>query len=458
MKSKSLENKTLLSKDMTNGSAFGLIMRFTLPLLAGNILQQLYNIVDTIVVGKYLGDTALAAVGATGSITYFFYTLCLGLATGAGVIISQYFGAEQKDQVKQAVFNSAVLTGIFGVVVSVLGVLLTNPLLRILNTPYQLLPLSCSYMHITVGGTIIVAAYNWITSVMRSLGDSKTPLIFLGLANILNLFLDLLFVIVFKTGVTGAAWATVLTQGIAAIGSIIYAFCKNSDIRFSRQEIHIDKGCLLKCFRTGTPIAIQNGMVSVSMIVLQRVTNGFGQTVMAAYTVGMRIEQFAQQPFSSLNIAIATFTGQNTGAGKKERVKSGLHLGLFISSSFALLLMTLFLIFGKLLVSCFVNDESVIAIASFGIKLTSCFYVSLGIIHVVRGFLNGAGDTGYAMINGLTEIVMRIGVSVWLTQIPSIGYRGIWYTTCATWFATAAISVIRYIQGAWQHKSLITLQ
>ena len=443
-----------ITKDMTTGSEWRHIVLFTLPLLAGNLLQQVYNIADTIIVGQYLGDDALAAVGATGSITYFFYTLCLGLATGAGVIISQYYGSAQHKKVRSAIFNSAVVTAVFGVIITILAVILTEPVLRLLNTPETLLPTSVEYMRIAVSGTVCVAAYNWIFAVMRSLGDSKTPLLFLGIASILNVGLDLLFVMAFNFGPGGAAAATVAAQGLSAVMCIVFGFRKNKNLRLAREDMHISRYECLLCIKTGVPIALQNGMISISMIAIQRVTNGFGESVMTAYTATMRIEQFIQQPFSSLNAAISTFAGQNIGADKRERAVKGYRLGLAISSGFALFVTAVFLFAANGLVNCFVSGAEVIRIGATGLRLTSCFYIFLGIIHVTRGFLNGAGDTGYAMVNGLAEVISRVGLSLVLTNI-SLGYWGIWSTTCATWFVTAVISFIRYKHGKWKQKSIV---
>lgn len=451
---KLLANKSF-SNDMTKGSVTKHIVWFTLPLLLGNILQQVYNIVDTIVVGKFLGDKYLAAIGATGSITFLFYTLCLGLATGSGILISQYFGANQKDKLKKAIFNSLFVTLLVGIVFSILSVCLTKKVLQLLNTPEDLLPFSVSYMYITCGGTVIVALYNWINSVMRSLGDSKTPLIFLCIANVLNIFLDILFVVVCDFGIKGAAYATILTQGFAAIASMIFAFKKNDDIKLSKQYLVLDKSFISKTFFTGIPIAIQNGLISISMIVLQRITNSFGEAVMAAYTVGMRIEQFIQQPFSSLNIAMSTFIGQNTGANEKKRVINGFYIGLCIVTGFALVICLVFHLCGKSIVGLFISGSESVSIADFGIRVTSLCYIFLGVIHITRGFLNGAGDVKYALINGIVEVVCRIGFALLLIRVFFVGYKGIWYTTCITWFFTALISYIRYLSGKWKTKNLI---
>ena len=444
-----------LTTNMTTGSGFGHIVRFTLPMLVGAVLQQTYSLADTAIVGKHLGDGALAAVGSTGSITYFFYTLCLGLATGAGVIIAQFFGADKHDKVKSAIYNSAIITAVFGVVTSIISTLLAEPLLIFLETPAELLPTAVSYMRIACGGTILVAVYNWITSVMRSLGDSKTPLIFLCVASVLNVGLDLLFVIVFDWRADGAAWATIIAQGVAAAGSIVFAFLKNPHIKLNKSDMVFDRGMAKKCILTGIPIAVQNCVISVSMIALQKVTNSFGDVVMAAYTATIRIENLVQQPFASVSAAVSTFTGQNIGAGKTDRAKKSFTHGLLLSTGFSILILIVFFIFGEIIVSGFVSSPETVEIAANALKITSSCYIFLGLIHISRGFLNGAGDVGYAMMNGFVEVACRIILPLFITQIAFIDYWGIWITTAFTWVATGTFGLIRYKCRKWEKKLLI---
>lgn len=439
--------------DMTAGNEFSHIIKFALPMLAGNLFQQCYNVADSIIVGKYLGADSLASVGATGSITYFFYTLCIGLATGTGILISQSFGAGNHENVKKYIANSAYVLGIFGVAISVISALLAPVLLKMLNTPAEIFEASVGYMRISCIGTAAVAAYNWINSVMRSLGDSKTPLIFLVVASVLNIGLDLLFVVVLKMGVNGAALATIIAQAVSAIGSIIFAFVKNPMFRFSKENVAFDKRYAEKCVSTGVPIALQNAMVSVSMIYLQSVANHFGKTVVAAYTATMRVEQLIHQPFSSLNAAISAFTGQNVGAGKNERVVSGYNQSMKAGIVFALVLLAVFLLLSKNIVGLFVDEAEVIEIGAAALKISACFYVFLGTIHVTRGLLNGAGDVRYAMINGLAEVAGRIGFAILLMNIPGTGYFAVWGTTCLTWLLTGIMSYVRYKSGIWRKYS-----
>ncbi len=440
-------------KSMTEGSELGHILKFSLPLLVGNLFQQLYNVVDSAIVGKYLGSDKLAAVGSTGSITYLFYTLCIGLATGAGILIAQRFGAKDYDSVKRLIANSAYAMGLIGVVISVVSTLCAEPLLRLLNTPESLLPDAVGYMQIACMGTVAVAAYNWINSVLRSLGDATTPLIFLIVASVLNVVLDLLFVCVFDWDVQGAALATIISQAVSAVGSIIFAAAKNPCFRLTREELSFSARIFAKCYTTGVPIALQNALVSVSMISLQRTANGFGEDVMAAYTASMRVEQLVQQPFASLNVAISTFAGQNIGAGKTKRAIKGYHRCVAVGFAFSLLMLALFLLFSRSIVGVFVDEPAVLDIGEKALRLSCLFYFPLGLIHITRGMLNGAGDVGFALLNGIAEVVGRIGFAAILVSIPAVGYWAVWGTTCLTWVLTAAMSLIRYKCGSWKKKS-----
>lgn len=440
------------TRKMTEGSELKHIILFTLPLFAGNLFQQLYNIVDSVIVGRVLGSDKLAAVGTTGSLTYLFSTLCIGLSVGAGILISQRFGAGMHREVRRLITNSAYVIMAFGVVVTVISVACAGLLMQMMNTPANLLRDATDYMRAACSGTLCVAAYNWINSVMRSLGDSRTPLIFLVVASLLNVALDLLFVVVLDFGVTGAAYATVISQGVSAAGSIIVGFRKNPYFRLSREDFKVEPAVCKKCITTGVPIALQNAMISVSMIFLQRTANGFGETVMAAYTATMRVEQLIQQPFASMNAAVSTFAGQNIGAGLEKRVIRGYHLSMLVTIGFALAVMGVFLLCGDQIVGLFVDEPEVISIGGSALKLSCLFYTALGTIHTTRGLLNGAGDVIYAMINGFAEVAGRIGFALILVNIPGMGWWAVWTTTCLTWVLTALMSLIRYWQGKWKNK------
>ncbi len=446
---------TVKMRKMTEGSELRHILAFSVPLLIGNLFQQVYNITDTVVVGQYLGFEKMASVGATGSITFMFYTVCNGLSIGAGVLISQCFGADKTDDAKKYIANSAYCIGAIGLLISIISVFLAQPLLQLMGTPENVIADAADYMRIAVGGTIAVAAYNWINSVMRSLGDAKTPLLFLIIASLLNVVLDLLFVLVFNFGVTGAAWATVVAQGTSAALSIGFAFWKNPYFMFRKEHAVPNLKMLGKCIRTGVPIALQYGMISISMIFLQTIANGFGDVVMASYTATMRVEQLIQQPFLSLNSALSAFTGQNAGAGQSERISKGYRQTIKVCLIFAACIMVIFLLLNRNIINCFVSEQDVISTGGNALMLSCLFYPFLGILQVTRGLLNGAGDIGYAFINGLAEVIGRVGFGLILTAIPVIGSWAVWGTSCLTWLLTAVMGFIRYKSGKWREKCCI---
>ena len=426
---------------MTQGSELKHILMFTLPLLAGNLFQQFYNIVDSVIVGRYLGHEALAAVGATGSITFLFYTLCNGLSAGAGILIAQSFGAGRHDDVKRFIANSAYALGFVGLGLTIISVAFAHLLLQMLDTPQNILANAADYMRTACAGTIAVAGYNWINSVLRALGDSKTPLYFLNVASILNVRFCLL-----------------IAQGVSAVGSILFAVKKNEYFRLKREHLRLRREQFVRCMKTGTPIALQNALVSVSMISLQKTANSFGDIVVAAYTATMRVEQLIQQPFNSLGTALSTFAGQNVGAAKPDRVVKGYHRSMLISTAFGLLMLGVFAFTSRYIVGFFVTEEQVIDIGAKALLLSACFYVPLGFIHTTRGLLNGAGDVGFAFLNGLAEVVGRIGFAAILVNIPGVGMWAVWTTTCLTWVLTAVMCLIRYKGGKWRKKCLVDIE
>lgn len=322
--------------DMTKGSPAQLLLRFSIPMLIGNLFQQFYNMVDAMIVGNFVGANALGAVGATGSINFLFFSLNSGLAAGIGVIIAQYFGAKDDRMVRKGIAASIYLMLGASILMGILGVIVAWPIMELLETPDAIISDAVLYMQINCAGLIAVAAYNGIASILRALGDSKTPLFFLIIASILNVGLDLLFVLAFQWGVMGVGIATILAQAAAAAGCIYYVWKKVSYFHITKEELKLDKPLLYKCMRIGIPVSLQMSMISVSCIALQWVVNGFGETIVAAFTAANRVEQLVQQPFNSLGTAVATFTGQNVGANQKERVKRGFWVGLFISTIFSI--------------------------------------------------------------------------------------------------------------------------
>ena len=441
--------------DMTQGSPIGHIIKFTLPLLLGNLFQQLYNMVDSIVVGNFVGADALAAVGACSSMNFLFFSLSSGLAIGIGIIVAQYFGAGDEENVRSTIANAIYVLAGAAALVSLIGVLFCPAILRLLQTPDTVIGDSITYMRTTCAGILFIAAYNGIAAMLRALGDSKTPLYFLIVSSIINVVLDLTFVLVLDWGVFGVALATIIAQAVSAVTCMIYAYHKVEYFRLTREQLTFKPQIVERSIRLGVPIALQNSMIAVSCMALQGVVNTFGETIMASYTVIGRIEQVVQQPYSSLGMALTTYCGQNMGAGRTDRVKKGFRQATLMVLVFSLCLIPIAYLFGEQIVGIFVKERAVIEIGAKAIRINSLCYFGLGMIYVPRAVLNGCGDTGFAMINGATEVGCRVIFSQILTRIPMLGYWGIWLTTGVTWVTTALVCVMRYFQGIWLWKRVV---
>ncbi len=441
-------------KDMTHGNETKLLVSFMMPMLIGNIFQQVYNIADSVIVGQFEGATSLGAIGCTASITFLFFSIAHGLTSGAGIMVSQYFGAGKDEQVKKTITNSFYIVCLIGALLSILGVVLTEPILVALGTPKAQLPEAISYMKIVCAGTISVCVYNYAANVMRALGDAKTPLYALLSATVINIVLDLLFIVGFGWGVEGAALATIIAQTLSAVGSLVVAAVKNPYFKLNREHFAIDNEISKLCFKVGIPLGMQGFTIAISCVILQRFVNGFDEQVVTAFTVTSRVEQFVQQPFSSLATAVSTFTAQNMGAGNTDRVKRGLVKSVWIVAVISLLMLVACYGAGELIIGCFVKDAMVISIGVKGLKIISTMFFPLGIIYVTRGLLNGANDSFYAILNGFIEVSCRVGFSLLLVYILPIGMWSVWFATGLTWIVTGLAGTIRYKQGIWLGKSI----
>ena len=441
--------------DMTKGSPIKLLLQFSIPILIGNLFQQAYTLADRIIVGRFVGDTAFSAIGATNALSMTFMSMCMGAAIGTGVVVSQYFGAKDEKGTAASITNGGYTCLLIAIVMTLIALVTTKPILMLLNTPQSLMHDALVYMYIFMGGLIAVAAYFTPFSILRALGDSKTPLIFLVFCSLLNIVLDLLFVVVFKTGVAGAAFATVLSEAIAAILCIIYAFIKIPQFKQAFHYRKIDKELIVKTFKVGIPTGLQYALIYVSSIILQRIVNGFGESVIGAFTATTQIELLVQQVFSALGAAMVTYTGQNIGAGKQDRISHGVAAAMKISAVVSIILLAVFWLFGRPIMSIFVTNVDIISIASNGIRITSLFLMGLGGVQILRYMLNGAGDSMYALMSGVVEVIARVAFAISLTAIPFIGMWGIWLTTGLTWTVTAVFALIRYKHGAWKNKKLV---
>ena len=440
---------TAYVQDMTKGNVTAHLIRFAVPMLFGNLFQQVYNIVNSVVVGKHIGDTALAGVGIVTSLNFLFFSICLGLSVGIGVVIAHYFGAGREDDVKKAIGNSIYIIVGIGVLMSVLGVVFARPILVFLDTPSDTMPYAFEYMQILSAGVIFVAGYNGISAILRALGDAKTPLIFLVISSLINAGLDILFVMKWEMGVGGAALATVISQAVAMLGSIIFAVKVNPYMHLKKKHFMADKEMIKKSLKIGIPMSIQYSLIAVSIIILQKVVNGFGTVTLAAHTATVRIEQLINQPFNSIGAAMSTFTGQNMGQGNVERVRSSFRKSVKMIVVFSIAACIVFFVGGEWIMRCFISNPEAIAMGAKGLRITSLFYIALGLIYTTRGMLNGAGDSSYALINGMMEMIGRVVFSLVCIRIPGVGVWGLWITTGMTWLITGGSGVWRYLQGKW---------
>jgi putative efflux protein, MATE family len=436
--------------NMTEGRPLGLLAVFALPLLIGNLFQQAYNLADSMIVGQLLGANALAAVGATGSISFLFFSIFNGISGGCGIITAQYFGAGKDALVYKAIANSAYIMLAFSALTGSVAFAMAPTVLTWMGTPEEILPEAITYMRMTSASVPLVAVYNYASSMQRALGDSRTPLYFLIISCVLNVGLDLLFVGAFRLGVFGAAFATMLSQLLAGAGSLFWAFRRNPFFRLTKQSRAFDRNIAGKAVRLGLPLALQWSLIAISTTALQSTVNSFGPTAMAAYTATNRLEQLVQQPFGSMCMALSTYSGQNMGAGKTKRIRIGFRDSLLAMLAVAGVMTLLMQLFGGTLVGLFVREEDVIAMGGQALRITSCFYAFLGIIYVSRGVLNGVGDAVFSFINGIVEIAGRIGLPLLLLNATSVGVWSIWITAGVTWLLAGLSCILRYIQ--WRKR------
>lgn len=449
----SKENKFL--KDMTKGTPWKLLLQFAVPLFIGNIFQQLYNMVDSIIVGNFVGPNALGAIGTTNSLNFLFFSLVAGLSVGIGIIVAQFFGSNNEEKVKDTIGNAIWIVLISSVIMACIGFFVAKPVLVLLRTDKVILGDATAYLKVTSIGICCTGLYNGVSSILRALGDSKTPLIFLILASLVNVVLDLWFVLGLGWGVVGAGVATAFSQFLSAVTCIFYAYKSNTYFRLKKRNLKLNSYIVEKSLRLGIPVALQNSLIAFSLIVLQAIVNGYGATFTTAFTVISRIETLVQQPFMSLGAAVSTYTGQNLGAGKTDRVVKGFNSSNVMNVIFSAVVLVLFWTFTSPIVSIFGKDAEVLRIASDGLRITSCFYVFLGLIYTTRNVLNGAGDAMFSLFTGIVECIGRVGFAYPLTLIPFLGSYGVFVATGITWMLNGLFSLIRYKRGKWKTINLV---
>jgi putative MATE family efflux protein len=446
--------------DMTTGTGWKHVARFSLPLMLGNLLQQLYNTVDGIVVGQFVSDAALAAVGNCASLTFVFLAISFGLANGTGIAISQLFGAKRTDEMRRCASTALILLISVGAAVSVIGALLSPWLLRVLmKVPEgEVLKLGISYFTIYAGGLIFQFAYNAVAAVLRAVGDSKATLYFLCVTAVLNAILDLTFVIVFHWGVAGTAVATVLAQAICTVFSVIYMYRHYAVFRYKRGEFVFDREKGAVCLKLGIPTMLQQSVVAFGGVFMQRLVNYFSQDLMAAFTVGNRVENYIFVPIMALNNGMSTFTGQNLGARKPERVRECWKRIELLSLAITLFVAALAYIFAPPIARLFGIGGVSLGMAVEMIRFMSFFFCMFSLYLPTMGLLQGAGDALYSMLCSFSTLGARVASAYIMVFAFGVGYQAVWYAVPVGWTLCIIMGAARYFSGVWEKKSIVKYQ
>ena len=432
------------SVDMTVGDIRKTIITFAIPIMIGNLFQQMYSMVDTAVVGRGVGADALAAVGTTSPVVQLLLGLVIGMTSGMSVVIAQYFGAGEMQNVRKAIANGIVLLAILTVVITAVGIVGCRGLFRLINTPEELIDGAVIYAVITFSGTVSTAAYNYEAAVLRAFGNSFIPLCFLIVTSLLNVGLDLLFVLVLNMGIAGAAIATILSQFVSAVFCIIYMKKAVGYVKLQVRDWKFDRKIWTEHLHTGIPMAFFSSLLAVSFLLLQSALNSLGSSDMAAYTAASKMDTLVYQILGAFGTAISTFAAQNYGKGELNRVREGVRKSLSLTIRISISLTVFVFLFGRFFMMLFVkkSETEILALGMMYMRITSIFYILLGVNFIVRFALIGVGKTAIPMMVGISEILTRAAVTYFL--VYRIGFLGMTFASPACWFTSTLLCVVCY--------------
>ena len=439
------------NRDLTSGAVWKVILRFAFPLLIGNLLQQLYNVTDSVIVGQFLGKESLAAVSASFFIYYFIISLVIGIGSGTSVVISQFFGAKEFDKVQKAFSAFFIFMLVAALLLSIAGIIFAEPMFRLTNTPEDVIPQAVAYFRIYVGGTFLFVTFNSIISILRGVGESVRPMLFILLTTILNIALDLLFIVVFKWGIEGAARATVIAQGIGMCVALGYVNNTHPLLSIKKQDLLFDMGLFKEGLRIGLPSSVQQCAISLGLIALLGIVNSFGTDTLTAYGAAGKIDTIIIQAVLTLSGALAAFCGQNIGAGHLDRVRDGVRFAMLVNLLLGLATFTAIYFFGDKMMLAFTKDPEVIRIGKEYLLIMGGFFIVHGGLNVFNGALRGAGDTLFPMAVSITCLwLIRIPLAYWFSSIW--GRSGIWWAIGASLCIGLTITYIYYKLGFWKNK------
>ncbi len=443
-----------MAKDMTQGKEWRLILSFTLPLIAGNLLQQVYSLTDSLIVGNFAGQAALAAVGTSFPVTYLLLALATGLTNGVGIMAAQFFGAKNADSFRKNLSTACYTLFGAGVLITVLGIALSRPILAgLLQTDASILADALLYLRIYCVGLLFQFAYNTFASVLRSIGDSRSTMYFLLLSTVLNILLDLIFVA--HWGVAGVAWATVIAQGISAVTAGVYLFRRVELARFDKGDFRFDRTMFTMSLQLGIPTTVQQCSVGLGMVLMQRLINSFGVDTTAAITAAMKLESFAMVPIMMFYMGLSNFTGQNMGAGNTSRIQRGYHQTMAMAMVACAGIILLLIFAGPYAVGFFHMNQAATAIGVEYLQTLAGFFLIFCVMYITNGVLQGSGDVIFPTLGSLTSLTVRVIVANLMALAPAIGYRCIFYSIPVGWACGTAIVFIRYLTGRWKQKGIV---
>ena len=445
-----------MRKDMMIGNPMKIILLFSIPVLLGNLFQQFYNMVDTVIVGQYLGEDALAAVGSTGCIMFLVLGFANGIAQGFGVMVSHAFGAKDFKRLQHYVALSLMLTAIVSAVLSVITVIGSRQLLLWLNTPENIVGLADSYIRVIFGGILCTMAYNVASGILRGIGDSKTPLYFLIFSSALNIVLDIFLIVVVKMGTAGAAYATVISQGVAAVLCFIVMFRKHDILRTSREAYYWDNQGILRMLSIGIPMALNYSITAIGTMILQSAVNVFGSSTVAAFTAASKVSSIATQTFPTLGTAMATYCGQNLGAGKYKRIYQGMRQAFYLCFVAAAIAALICCCAGPFMLKWFISNPSTetMSAAMQYLYAISGFMIPLGWIFIYRNGLQGLDHGFIPMLSGVVELVSRFAVIA--VAAKPCGYLGVCFADPAAWLVTGIMLLIAYL--VWKRQTVASVR
>lgn len=440
-------------KTMTEGGIWKNILFFSIPLILGNLFQQLYNTVDSIIVGNYIGSEALAAVGGSGSIINLLVGFCIGASAGAGVVLSQFFGAGNKEGVKEAVHTTVAIAICAGAVVSAAGMILAPAMLKAMGTPAEVFSMAVSYLRVFFGGMLFSVIYNMSAGILNAVGNSKRSLIYLMIAAVSNIFLDLLFVVVFDMGVIGVALATDISQFLSCVFIIIFLVRSKDIYRLKLREIRFYKNLPGRILKIGLPTGVQNIVISLSNVVVQSSVNSFGPVAMAGFAAYVKIDGFNILPVLSFSMAATTFTGQNVGAGKYDRVKKGMKVSVGMTVLYTVVMCSILMVFAPEVMRVFTKQEEVVNYGVYILKFFCPFYWMVGILNVLTGTIRGTGKTLQAMFIFLFSMCIFRVFWIWGAMSISHELAGVMLGYPVSWAVGLVLALLYVWKGKWMPKS-----